>query len=142
MRLILTGWLTGGIMIMLGEWFTFDEVLGIEISPTLNAGPAFIEWLFSIMLVVGSVLILLSTMRWRNKSTSWKFELFAWPLLISSWLIYVITGLLLPHPVIFPVILAVGYVAASTFRLTEVLRSIKVTRKHVEIMKSGGQANV
>jgi len=132
MRLILIGWIFGGVTILIGQ------VVGFEVSPALNAGPEFVELAFAAMLVTGSLLINLSTLRWKNKSTSWKLEVFAWPLLISAWLIYVTTALLLPHPVVFPTILGIGYTAASAFRLSEVLRSIKLTRRHVEAMQKDG----
>lgn len=125
MLLIVMGWFIGGLTILVGL------MLGFHVSPAMNAGPNYVEAGFAIMLMAGSSAISFSGLKWKNKSANWMLELFGWPVLLFAWLIYVTTAMLLPNPVVFPTILGVFYFAASAYRLTEVLHSIKVTTRQV-----------
>jgi len=131
MRLLMMACSINGAAVLLGL------VFHITVSPALKAGPDYVEAMFGLMMMAGGAMLQLSTLNWRQQSTTWKLELFGWPILGAAWALYVVISLLLPAPLIFPVIVGAGFISASAYRLSEVLRSIRVGRKQVARMKNG-----
>jgi len=131
MRLLMMACSLNGAAVLLG--LTFH----ITVSPALKAGPDYVEAMFGLMMMLGGAVVQMSTLSWQQQSTTWKLELFGWPILAAAWALYIVISLLLPAPLIFPVIVGLGFVSAALFRLSEVLRSIRVGRRQVAKMKDG-----
>lgn len=127
-QIIICGWFLAGWSLIL------DSMVGesFEVNPALSLTPVYLRVILGLLLVGGSVAFLLSGLRWKNRSTQWRWELVAYPLLIPAWCLYTTSIFVINGLTLFPIALGLSHVAACVLRLIQVLNIVRSTRKNYE----------
>lgn len=132
--IVLTGWAIGALIMLLDPIFNIPLhyiLLGVPFTPAV---------LMAFAIYAGSILEMLSAVRWKNKSTNWRLELIALPVLTSGWLYYTVigvTGVYLGNEVMaYPVVIGFTNTLATIARLLLIRRFIKSTREAVKKLDS------
>lgn len=127
-RAVVTGWFFAGWSLL------FDWIIGgsVEVNPALSQTPNYLRVILGLGLVVGCGLIMLSTYHWKNKSTRWRYEMSAYPVLISAWGLYTTSIFVVDGLTLFPLFLGTSFIVACAVRLKDILTVIIRSRKNVE----------
>lgn len=130
---VVSGWFLAGLTLIADA---IADHLGyyIEVNPALRAADLTLRVVLGIMLTLGAVMVGLSTLRWKNKSTAWRLEVGAYPVLIAGWGLYFTSVLLTDGFHLFPMAIGFTFGLACCVRLLEVLAVIRRTRRNVDAL--------
>ena len=125
---VLVTWVISGILL-----FVTSVVPGLpRIDPALaNAGLP-VEITISVLITVGSILVLLSGNYWKNYTTAWKLELVGLPLTIAGWYLHGFITLFYSPFMLMPIVLSIGYASAAIVRFKILTIEKLVVRNRVE----------
>ncbi len=123
---IVAGWFLLGLALLADAGV--DQVL----TPELQGADAACQSVVGAFLALGAMAVVASAFHWEAKSTAWRIELLAYPLLTAGWGLYGVSAILVDPARLAPVILAASSVAACLIRVLEVIGIIRRTRVNVD----------
>lgn len=123
---IVAGWFLLGLALLADAGV--DQVL----TPELQGADAASQSVVGAFLALGAMAVVASAFHWEAKSTAWRIELLAYPLLMAGWGLYGVSVILVDPARLAPVILAASSVAACLIRVLEVIGIIRRTRVNVD----------
>ena len=133
-RVVILGWFFAGFSMVAG--YAFPD---LDVNPSIVQSQE-MEIILGFLLMTGSILASLSTIYWKNESTSWRLELVSLPILVGAWLMYVLLVMFTSLERLFPISIGLSFAIACIMRFYEVNKKIDKTRHNVEILKRGEDA--
>lgn len=122
-------------LILVSSWFLAGAIaFAGQLSRTdLGFLPRdrFIEIALGAMLMAGSAMVIVSTLRWVYESSSWRLEFVGWPLLVAAWILFTFDAGLHQSGT-FHVILGIAAASASARRFWEVVQLSRETRRNMK----------
>lgn len=130
--LIVMGWFLAGLSLL------SETVFPIDVNPAIHVRLP--ETILALMLMLGAAAVSFSALHWKNESTSWRLELIGFPILGAAWLLYTVLVLVTNWTSLFPIMLGLGFAAASAQRFLEVNRHIRRTRRNLSAFEDQQRA--
>ena len=132
-------------MIVISTWFwagaslIVGRIYGVDVNPAMTSTVVNQQLVLGLLLMLGSALMIASGFTWRRLSTVWRLELWGLPILNAGFILYTISVAFPPKwaeqtPAAFPIIIGIGFTAATTLRLWDVILVIRSKRRQIKTL--------
>lgn len=120
-----------------GVWGVLGIIDGL--LPTFDTNPSIVqapvsEVVLGILWLVGSVLALMSRLKWRREDVTWGLELWAWPILAAAWVMYSAFVTVGTPPAWSPMVMGIAFFVACVHRFRLTIRVAYRTRQEIRKM--------
>ena len=130
--IVIASFAIAGLILCIGSFYGFSY----RVSPALLDTGYPTRRVIGGLLFIGSSLIIISALQYKERTTAWKIAMLGLPIAVSGWGLYTFSILITDPVALFPGVLGAGLTIAHIVKFIDVLRDEIKTRQNVEALEN------